>query len=200
MKGIEVALPKFAGHVPMTPSELRAIYEDEYAFEKLLKAMAAGRPYHYMLIMQSYGPTYGEEVDGPRYSDASGPLHFYERLSTMDDDKWNFWHITDNPQDPMTGSQRYTINTWWQASSRDWHWQGMRDYSQHGNFRGWHLPREAPMPPYIPMPSAPPPIIHAVAVAPTPIVMGEVVGEPYTVAQSDEDHHCGSMLSCCPRR
>ena len=197
--GDEVGEPRYAGDVPMTTADIQALYKDMHAFEKVLKAIAAGRIYHYVIICQSYGPTYGQEVDGDRYSDASGPLHFYERLSTMDDDKWNFWHITDNAENPMTGSQSYTINTWWKASSKEWYWQGVRDYSQTENFKGWHLRREAPMPPYIPTPSAPPPIIQAVAIAPTPIVMGEIVGEPYAVAQTDEDRPCSSILSCCPK-
>ena len=99
----------------------------------------------------------------------------------------------------MRGSQNYTINTWWQASSMEWHWQGARDHSDHPAFKGWVIPRENPMPAYIPPPSAPPPI-QAVAVAPTPIVMGQVVGGPYRLVQSDEEGACGSMLGCCPKR
>ena len=198
--GEEVGEPRYAGYVPMATPDIQALYADIHAFEKVLKAMAGERAYHYILVMASYGPTYGELVDGDISSDASGPLHFYERLSTMGDNKWHFWHISDNSGDPIRGSQNYTINSWWKASSKDWYWQGERDYSEHPSYKGWHMPREDPMPVYIPSPTAPPPIIQAVAVAPTPIVMGEVVGGPYRVAQSDEDEACGSILSCCPKR
>ena len=197
--GDEVDEPRYAGDVHMTTADIQSLYTDIHAFEKMLRAIAEDRVYHYIIIFYSYGPNYGKEAIGDRHSDVSGPLHFYERLSTMDDDKWNFWHITDNAENPMTGSQSYTINTWWKASSKEWYWQGVRDYSQTENFKGWHVRRQAPMPPYIPTPSAPPPIIQAVAIAPTPIVMGEIVGEPYAVAQTDEDRPCSSILSCCPK-
>ena len=197
--GHEVGRPSFAGYVPMTPEDIQALYEDEHAFEKVLKAMADGRPYHYMLIMQSYGPSYGEEVDRDRWTDASGPLHVYERLSTMPADHWNFWTITDNDDEPMRGSQSYTINTWWQAPSMHWRWQECRDYTRHPYFAGWAIPKEMPMPVYIPPPSAPPPI-DAVAVAPTPILMSPSVAAPYSQMQDEDDQQprC-SMQACCPK-
>ena len=151
--------------------------------------------------MQSYGLNYGKEApESELWTDASGPLHFYHRTSSMRDDTWHYWHITDKDDEPETGSQNYNINTWYKAPGAQWHYQEMRDYSMHPNpkFRGWHIPKGFAMDVYIPEPSAPPPIA-VVESSPTPIVMGEVVG--YTVLP-EEDEQDGSgrpMLGrCCP--
>ena len=168
------------------------------AFEKIVRAMAGQQPYHYVLFMQSYGPTYGkEEPPAELYSDASGPLHVYVRDSTMETDHWDMWHLTDNYADPTYGSQNYDLNNWHKASMKDWIYKGMRDYSQHLHFKGWALPKQVPIVAYVvPEPSAPAAI--EVLSPPGPVVMGEVLS--YEVVEHNEEPPTPrrTMLSCCP--
>ena len=201
--GDEIGQVKFAGHLPISAEEIQLLGEDTKAFEKILRAMAGDEPYHYVLFMQSYGPTYGvEEPPAEQYSDASGPLHVYDRVSTMDDDVWEHWYLTDNYVDPTYGSQSYHLNNWHQASMRDWFYKGQRDYSQHHDFKGWALPKHvpivAPIVAYaVPEPSAPAAI--EVLSVPGPIVMGEVLS--YEVVNDHNEEPISpqrTMLSCCP--
>ena len=203
--GDEIGDVKYAGSVPMPAEEIHLLGEDAHAFEKMLRGMADDKPYHYVIFMQSYGPTYGhEEPPAEKFSDRSGPLLVYDRVSSMEDDVWEHWYLTDNFLDPY-GSQTYHINTWYQASTRDWFYKGLREYhlreySQH--FKGWALPQQAPLltpivANAVPEPSALAPI--EVLSAPGPVVMLEVV------SYEDVEHHelpiflpHRRMLSCCP--
>ena len=168
-----------------------------HAFEKILRAMAGPTIYHYSLFMQSYGPTYGnEEYPAEQWSDASGPLHVYDRRSDMPDDLWEHWNITDNYDDPVHGSQSYDINTWYKASHvRDWRYMGQRNYRDHPTFRGWALPRQTSDWSYaMPQPSAP---ISALT-APGPIVMGEVVSYGVVEPYQESPRSRKSILFSCP--
>ena len=158
--GDQVGEPKYAGPLPMSEEAIMLLSRDIHGFEKLVRASANGEIYHYVLIMQSYGPNWGKESWDPDelYTDASGPLFFYHRTSDMERDVWNFWNITDNYEDPEYGSQTYDINSWWKACSRDWRYMGKKDYRHHEHFQGWSLDPLWKPPSYtIPAPSAPPP-------------------------------------------
>ena len=193
IRGEEVGETTYGGVVPLSREELGLLYNDEKCFEKVLKAMAGQNEYYYVLFMASYGPMWDVEGSPGYGKDASGPLHVYVRSSRMSDDLWYLWHVTDNVDDPITGSQTYDINSWHTAPSRHWHYQCMRDYSSHPHFKGWALPRGYPPqePPQVPMPSAP--ILEAAV----PIVMGTVVQATVVYDSEDDD---GTGLSCCPFR
>ena len=197
INGDDVGEVKYAGRLSMSSEDIRLLSEDTHAFEKIVRAMAGAKPYHYVLFMQSYGPTYGnEEPPAARFSDASGPLHVYDRVSTMEDDHWEHWHLTNNYDDPTYGSQSYDINNWYKASMRDWFYKGTRDYSQHLHFRGWALPKQVPIVPCVlPEPNAPE-AIEALS-PPGPVVMGEVISYA-AVEQVESPASRRTVLSCCP--
>ena len=62
LRGGEVGKTAYAGANTLTKRELDLLWADTHAFEKVLRRLSLGRKYHYMLVMQSYGPTYGAEA------------------------------------------------------------------------------------------------------------------------------------------
>ena len=57
INGHEVGEDTFAGKLPMSPEEITLLFSDPHACERIGKAMASPRDYHYVLIFSSYGPT-----------------------------------------------------------------------------------------------------------------------------------------------
>ena len=52
--GDEIGEVKYSGWFPMSPEEIQLLGEDTKAFEKILRAMAGDKPYHYVRFVQSY--------------------------------------------------------------------------------------------------------------------------------------------------
>ena len=80
MTGDDVGEVKYAGWLPMSPEDIRLLGEDIHAFEKILRAMAGAKPYHYVLFMQSYGSLWGERggATGKTFSPAPGAVNAEE--------------------------------------------------------------------------------------------------------------------------
>ena len=55
--GDEVDEPRYAGDVHMTTADIQSLYKDIHAFEKMLRAIAEDRVYHYIIIFTLTGQT-----------------------------------------------------------------------------------------------------------------------------------------------
>ena len=135
--------------------QLHGLYNDPYAFEKV-GTMLVGPDHWLGFLMHSYGPNYDRDRN-----DWSGPVHGYLRKSSYPQDHWQFYCISDNVNDPVHGSQSYTINTWHTAPAEHWHRQAYCTNGICDKFTGWHCNIFAPVPMPIfapvatPTPSAP---------------------------------------------
>ena len=148
VRGIELGLHRqFDYFSANDEQELPGLYDDAYAFEKVGTMMVG--PDHWLgYMMHSYGPNYDND---PR--DWSGPVDCYLRKSSYPKDHWQFYRISDNVNDPVRGSQSYTINTWHTAPAEHWHWQAYYTNGICDKFSGWHCNVFEPVP--MPEPSAP---------------------------------------------
>ena len=135
--GYEVKEPTYFGET-MPTKELQKLYDDPYAFEKVTKAMSGGL-YTIAYVFQSYGPQYNNWKSQGYGVDASGPLHVYFRHSHDSDDHYHFYWLTSNDQDPEHGSQRYTINNWYEARGHQWYYRGTVSYGICNKYKGYHL-------------------------------------------------------------
>ena len=61
--GDYVGATKYAGYIPMTEDDIMLLSNDSHGFEKLLRAMAEGKKYWFILFFQSYGPAWGRESE-----------------------------------------------------------------------------------------------------------------------------------------
>ena len=182
VKGDQVGERNFDYLTDEQDHEIQSLGNDRYVFEKVGTILLG--PHHWLgFLMGSYGPNYARD-----YTDISGPVHGYFRHSSYPKDHWHFYIISNNPVDPVHGSQTYTINTWHMARKEHWYLQGYYVNGICDKFRDWHCVYPEGVP--APMPSAPVLSAQALQGAPQQMSMDNEV-------QDEDDGDADSSSRWC---
>ena len=125
-----------------TPPGFEAMLEwwrnDVHDFEHVVRAIFDSE-YSIYFMCQSYGEQWNQE-GAPGYGeDASGPLELFQRTSTMPNNHYYRYNLSNSHYD-RNGRQTLGLNDWHTATEADWIDLGYFDGNDSEVYSGWHIP------------------------------------------------------------